>query len=141
MYSFVLVLLLIAITFLINIYPRRLQEPMGPTLNKISYLVLTNILIILLGSLLVIFFNLFYTSDYLLCLLVPIKIYDNFFSEKARILKENAGLSGVYLLRNKKNGSRYIGSGKNLKIRISKYYHINRSNDISNMIIYRSLLK
>jgi len=75
MYSFVLVLLLIAITFLINIYPRRLQEPMGPTLNKISYLVLTNILIILLGSLLVIFWvNSFAYDPSLFSLLVPILV-------------------------------------------------------------------
>ena len=113
MYSFVLVLLLIAITFLINIYPRRLQEPMGPTLNKISYLVLTNILIILLGSLLVIFWvNSFAYDPSLFSLLVPIfspiKSYTNILENKNQILQENQNKAGVYMWENSINKKIYM---------------------------------
>ncbi|CAZ83754.1 unnamed protein product [Tuber melanosporum] len=67
---------------------------MGLTLNKISYLVLTNILIILLGSLLVIFWvNSFAYDPSLFSLLVPIlspiKSYTN--------ILENKNKAGVYM--------------------------------------------
>ncbi|KAG0632588.1 hypothetical protein HOY80DRAFT_1013381 [Tuber brumale] len=75
---------------------------MGPTLNKISYLVLTNILIILLGSLLVIFWvNSFAYDPSLFSLLVPIfspiKSYTNILENKNQILQENKNKAGVYM--------------------------------------------
>jgi len=93
---------------LVVYYPRRLQEPMGLTLNKISYLVLINILIVLillvlllLVALFLFFFFFFYTcyDDCLLyCLsFVPLKIYNNADLDKIKILQENRDKAGVYL--------------------------------------------
>jgi len=49
-------------------------------------------------------------------------IYSNAVTDKARILSENKGKSGVYRLTNLLNAKFYIGSGVNLSIRLSYYY-------------------
>jgi hypothetical protein len=52
----------------------------------------------------------------------PVKIYQNVTTEKAKILKENTGLAGVYLWTNINNYKRYVGSGTNLSNRLSLYF-------------------
>lgn len=68
-------------------------------------------------------------------------VYTNPKNEKAIILKENKGKSGVYQWTNKINGKRYIGSSVDLSNRLRNYFNISyltASKDI--MIIYKALL-
>jgi hypothetical protein len=84
--------------FLIVYYPRRKKKSMGAMGKKIYSFFLTKYTIVLFGSLLVIYQ--FFSDIYSLCVLVPIKIYDNAWENKERIYLENRGLSGIYLWRN-----------------------------------------
>jgi hypothetical protein len=86
------------------------------------------------------FSSIFY-NDYLLCCLVPIKIYDNLFFDKVRILKENAGLSGGIFIKKSQKWVRYIGSSQNLRIRFGQYFRVNHLESQNSMHINRALLK
>lgn len=57
--------------------------------------------------------------------LTPVKTYEDAGSLKKLILAENGGLSGVYRWVNNKTKKTYVGSGKDLKIRINCYYSLN----------------
>jgi excinuclease UvrABC nuclease subunit len=50
--------------------------------------------------------------------------YNDVGAQMKSILKDNRGKSGVYLLINKTNGKRYIGSSTNLSRRLSTYFSI-----------------
>ena len=61
---------------------------------------------------------------YFITALTPIVVYINADQDKLKILKENAGKSGVYRWVNKDTGKCYIGSSVNLPRRFSCYYSI-----------------
>lgn len=68
-------------------------------------------------------------------------VYDNPDVEKAKILKENKGKSGIYLWTNKINGKRYVGSALDLRKRLLNYYNISYLLDRKDiMVIYKALL-
>ena len=72
----------------------------------------------------------------------PVKTYKNVSDWKKQILAENRGQAGIYCWLNTLNGKYYIGSAKDLAIRLSKYYNKNfLTSPNQNMIIYKSLLK
>lgn len=68
-------------------------------------------------------------------------VYHNPKVEKATILKENKGKSGIYLWTNKINGKRYIGSAVDLSNRLRNYFNTSYLEDRTDiMIIYKALL-
>jgi excinuclease UvrABC nuclease subunit len=64
-----------------------------------------------------------------------------YFLIKPEFSKRMQGYQGVYLLRNLKNGSRYIGSSQNLRIRFGQYFRVNHLESQNSMHINRALLK
>jgi group I intron endonuclease len=73
-------------------------------------------------------------------LAVPIKIYENAYVQKAQILSENKGKSGIYRWTNNTNGKSYIGSAVNLAIRIFQYYNLDFISKY-NMTVYKAIIK
>jgi hypothetical protein len=71
----------------------------------------------------------------------PIKIYYNADVQKMEIMKENKGKSGIYRWTNILNGKTYIGSAKNLSIRLRDYYSISYLTRHDTSLIYKALLK
>jgi len=70
----------------------------------------------------------------------PAKVYLNSAESKSLILKDNKGLSGIYLWLNNQNDKYYIGSAVNLKDRLYAYYNTQRLiND--NYRIQRAIIK
>ena len=84
------------------------------------------------------------SDSFLFCLSVPIKIYENAHVQKAQILKENKGKSGVYCLTNLTNAKSYVGSSVDLRRRFCTYYsfkHLNTYLNKGKSCIYKALLK
>lgn len=76
--------------------------------------------------------------------IVPIKYYHNAELSKYIAYKDNKNKSGIYRWTNLINGQYYIGSSLNLSKRLKTYYsivHMKNKLEISNSIIYLSLLK
>jgi group I intron endonuclease len=75
--------------------------------------------------------------------LIPIKVYDSLKTDRARILKDCAKVSGVYYLINNINGHTYVGSSINLAARMKNYLNNSylQSKKNSNMPIAKALLK
>ena len=71
---------------------------------------------------------------------VPEVKYANADIEKAQIIKENKGKSGIYRWTNLTNGKSYIGSSTDLGIRFRFYYNINFLSR-NNMWINKALIK
>ncbi len=71
----------------------------------------------------------------------PVAVYPNAHLQEKLILQENKGRSGVYRWVNLINGKSYIGSGVDLRIRISKYFNRNDLKRNNNMLICKALLK
>lgn len=72
---------------------------------------------------------------------IPIvRVYKDINAEKALILKDNKGKTGVYRWTNKINDKSYIGSALDLRIRFWVYFSSKRLLD-SNMPIYRAIIK
>jgi hypothetical protein len=72
----------------------------------------------------------------------PVKYYEDIYTMKPQILKENKNKSGIYKFVNKLSGSFYIGSAKNLRTRIYSYFQLSillRGKNSS--IISRALIK
>lgn len=89
-------------------------------------------------------FKSFYGGVYLLNFIVPIKIYTDLLKEKSDILAQNKGKAGIYRFINKINGSSYIGSAVDLRIRLKDYFtvsYLRHETLKQSSIIYRSLLK
>jgi len=72
---------------------------------------------------------------------IPLVLYDNPDLQKADILKENKGKSGIYRWTNQTNGKSYVGSSTNLKIRLSRYYSEVLLIKYDYMLINKALLK
>jgi group I intron endonuclease len=51
-------------------------------------------------------------------------VYTNVYTQKAKILAENRGKSGVYRLTNLTNNKTYVGCAVNIKARIYKYFRL-----------------
>lgn len=73
--------------------------------------------------------------------LVPVKVWNNADTSKLEVLLETRGKSGIYMWRNLDSGKIYVGSAKNLGIRLKGYYNINQLTRVTNMHINRALLK
>ena len=75
--------------------------------------------------------------------IIPIITYDNVFTNKSTILKENRSKSGVYRLVNNLNGKSYIGSSIYLSNEFSNYYYLNSLTlqVKGSIVINRGLLK
>ena len=73
--------------------------------------------------------------------LVPVKVWNNADTSKLEVLLETKGKSGIYMWRNLDSGKIYVGSAKNLGIRLKGYYNINQLTRVTNMHINRALLK
>lgn len=74
-------------------------------------------------------------------LLTPVCLYSDLKAEKALILTENKGKSGVYMWTNKVNGKIYVGSSVDLSKRLRNYFNISYLSDFKDiMIIYKALL-
>jgi GIY-YIG catalytic domain len=62
-------------------------------------------------------------------------------SEKASILRENRGKSGIYMWKNKVNGKTYVGSSVDLTKRLRNYFNTSYLSDFKHiMLIYKALL-
>jgi len=59
---------------------------------------------------------------FLLCSIIPIKIYSNTEADKDTILSDNKNKSGIYMWKNTINEKQYIGSAVDLFNRLSFYY-------------------
>jgi hypothetical protein len=73
-------------------------------------------------------------------LLIPIYNAD---TDKQKILKENKGKSGVYMLTNLINGKRYVGSSENLSRRFTEYLNINylmRNGSMYILVLYLNMV-
>ena len=79
-------------------------------------------------------------SDLVLSTLVPCLVYSNADTEKAIIIKNNLGKSGVYSWVNKESGARYVGSSIDLGKRFVNYYDLKHLMK-HNMPIYKAILK
>lgn len=71
---------------------------------------------------------------------VPFLVYSNADTEKALIVKNNLGKSGVYCWVNNESGTRYVGSSIDLGKRFLNYYNLKHLIK-NNMSIYKALLK
>lgn len=71
------------------------------------------------------------------------KVYENFKEDRIKIVKEEKGRSGVYLLINKVNNHTYVGSSTNLASRMRNYLNkaFLRSKQNINIPITKALLK
>lgn len=74
-------------------------------------------------------------------ILTPVFVYSDLKKEKASILTDNKGKSGVYMWTNQVNGKIYIGSSVDLSKRLRNYFNISYLSDFKDiMIIYKGLL-
>lgn len=73
--------------------------------------------------------------------IVPVKVWNNADTSKLEVLLETRGKSGIYMWRHLDSGKIYVGSGKNLGIRLKGYYNVNQLTRVTNMHINRALLK
>jgi group I intron endonuclease len=68
-------------------------------------------------------------------------LFPNFFDLKSLIIKTVRGFAGVYILQNKLNGKRYVGSSINLASRLRSYFYTGLGSSNYGMVIYWALLK
>lgn len=73
--------------------------------------------------------------------IIPLISYNNADVEKIRILKDNKDKSGIYCWVNKINGSKYLGSSKNLYRRLLQYFNTGYLLKHESFVICRALLK
>ena len=72
--------------------------------------------------------------------IIPLVIYNNIETEKASILKDNKGKTGIYRLTNLVNYKTYVGSANDLTIRFWVYFSKKRLIN-SNLAIYKAIIK
>ena len=71
----------------------------------------------------------------------PAKVYENAFSLRKDIIKENKGLSGIYLLTNKLTDDIYVGQSVDLSKRFISYFSLTYLKSKESIIISRALIK
>lgn len=71
----------------------------------------------------------------------PIKIYEDPFSIKQTIIKENKGKAGIYMWTNKLTNHLYVGQSKDLSKRFIKYFSFSYLKNRNTLIISRALIK
>lgn len=74
----------------------------------------------------------------------PVKSYSNADTQMSTIFKDNKGKAGIYRWVNINNGKSYIGSSKNLSVRLKQYYttsFIQAELLKNSSYIYRAILK
>ena len=71
----------------------------------------------------------------------PVKVYEDAYSMKNAILKENRGKSGIYMWTNKLTGDIYIGQSSDLSKRFKKYFTLSYIKSKGGFIISRALIK
>jgi hypothetical protein len=71
----------------------------------------------------------------------PAKVYENAFSLRKDIIKENKGLSGIYLSTNKLTDEIYVGQSVDLSKRFIRYFSLSYLKSKESLIISRALIK
>jgi len=73
----------------------------------------------------------------------PVKVYNNFKEDRAKLISESNNKSGIYYLINNVNGHSYVGSSINLASRMRNYLNVSllKSKQNINMPIVHALLK
>jgi group I intron endonuclease len=71
----------------------------------------------------------------------PAKVYENAFSLRKYIIKENKGLSGIYLSTNKLTDEIYVGQSVDLSKRFIRYFSLSYLKSKESLIISRALIK
>lgn len=80
-------------------------------------------------------------SDFSYGHITPAIVYEDAYSMKKAILKENKGKAGIYMLTNKLTGDIYVGQSKDLCKRFMKYFNLSYINSRKELIISRALIK
>jgi len=78
--------------------------------------------------------GIFFNDLHVALAIIPVRKYLDTVTQKAEILKENEGKSGIYLFTNKVNGKNYVGSATNLRKRLMEYFnpkYLDRKNYMS----------
>jgi len=70
----------------------------------------------------------------------PVKVFNNADTQRLELLNFCRGTSAIYLWTNKFNGKRYVGSAKDLRLRLLSYYNTSSLLN-TNMLICKALLK
>ena len=73
--------------------------------------------------------------------ITPSVVYEDAYSMKKAILKENKGKAGIYMLTNKLTGDIYVGQSIDLRKRFIKYFSLSYINSRKELIISRALIK
>ena len=73
--------------------------------------------------------------------ITPSVVYEDAYSMKKVILKENKGKAGIYMLTNKITGDIYVGQSIDLRKRFIKYFSLSYINSRKELIISRALIK
>jgi group I intron endonuclease len=68
-------------------------------------------------------------------------IYEDVFSMKKAILKDNAGKAGIYMFTNKTTGDIYVGQSIDLRKRFLNYFNLSYINRRNELVINRALIK
>lgn len=68
-------------------------------------------------------------------------VYEDAYSMKKAILKENKGRAGIYMWSNKLTGDIYVGQSKDLSQRFQKYFNLSYIKSREELIISRALIK
>jgi hypothetical protein len=73
--------------------------------------------------------------------ITPSVVYEDAYSMKKAILKENKGKAGIYMLTNKLTRDIYVGQSIDLRKRFIKYFSLSYLNSRKELIISRALIK
>jgi hypothetical protein len=68
-------------------------------------------------------------------------VYEDVFSMKKAILKDNAGKAGIYMFTNKTTGDIYVGQSIDLRKRFLNYFNLSYINRRNELVINRALIK
>ena len=71
----------------------------------------------------------------------PAKVYEDAYSMKNIIIKENIGKSGIYMLTNKLTGDIYVGQSSDISNRFKNYFNLSYLKSKKGLIISRALIK
>lgn len=72
---------------------------------------------------------------------IPAAIYEDAFTMKKAILKDNAGKAGIYMLTNKLTGDIYVGQSVDLRKRFLNYFNLSYLSRRNELIICRAIIK